>query len=308
MIKMTRMGFAVWLFVLAGMFLFFGKALFAEEPKLAGEPTTVTPVQEEKKVEEQKAEEPKVTGSASIGFYNRYIFRGYEIGTQNFVAQPSLSASYRGFTGTFWGNFDSNQRDTTSSVFSSPGSSGIDEVDITLSYTYSIQKLSLTGGYIYYNLSYAKNTQEFFLSAALDVFGKPTLSVYQDVDSYPGTYVNLSFAQSFPIYKDITIDLGASFGYLIGQGSYWKTYEPSTGEYTGKKFNDFLDGMAKLGFTIPVTKAFSIQPVVQYWFPLSGDAKKTYGYNTETGLKIPYNPNGYVKNNWVYGVGFAYSF
>jgi hypothetical protein len=66
--------------------------------------------------------------------------------------------------------------------------------------------------------------------------------------------------------------------------------------------------MVKVGFTIPVTKAFSISPSVQYWYPLSGDAKKTYGYNAETGLKTPYNPNGYIKNNWVYGAGFTYSF
>jgi hypothetical protein len=286
-----------------GLFLLSVPVLRAEETKKADEATTEKPAEEEK-----KAEEPKVTGAGSIGFYNRYIFRGYEIGTENFVAQPSLSASYRGFTATFWGNFDGNQRNTTSAVFSDPGSSGIDEVDITLSYTYTIQKLSLTGGYIYYDLSYAKNTQEFFLTAALDVFGKPTISAYQDVDSYPGTYLNLSFAQSFPIYKDITIDLGASFGYMIGEGNYWKTYEQSTASYTGKKFSDFLDGMVKFGFTIPVTKAFSIAPSVQYWFPLSGNAKKTYGYNAETDLKIPYNPNGYIASNWLYGVGFTYSF
>lgn len=48
--------------------------------------------------------------------------------------------------------------------------------------------------------------------------------------------------------------------------------------------------------------------MVQYWFPLSSDAKKTYGYNPETGLKVAYNPNGYVKDNFVYGIGFSYSF
>jgi hypothetical protein len=286
--------------------------LRAEEPKKTDEATAGKAVGEattEKPAEEaKKDEEPKVTGAGAIGFYNRYIFRGYEIGKSGFVMQPSLTASYRGFSASFWANYDTNQQNTTSAVFSDPGSGAIDEVDITLSYTYTINKLSLTGGYIYYDVSYAKNTQEFFLTAALDVFGKPTISAYQDVDSYPGTYLNLSFAQSFPIYKDITLDLGASFGYLIGQGSYWKTYEPLTGEYTGPKFNDFLDGMVKVGFTIPVTKAFSIAPSVQYWYPLSGDAKKTYGYNAETGLKTPYNPNGYIKNTWVYGVGFTYSF
>ena len=45
---------------------------------------------------------------------------------------------------------------------------------------------------------------------------KPSLSIYRDITNYPGTYLNLSFAHSFPIVKDMTLDLGASFGYFIG--------------------------------------------------------------------------------------------
>jgi hypothetical protein len=300
---MVKARIVVWLMLLFGMFLSTVSGLWAEEVKKADEATAGKPAEETK-----KAEEPKVTGSGSIGFYNRYIFRGYEIGTENFVVQPSLSASYKGFTAAFWGNYDSNQRNSTSAVFSNQGRAGMDEVDVTLSYTYAIQKLSLTGGYIYYNLKYAEDTEEFFFTLAYDMIGKPSITVYQDVNSYPGTYVNFALAHSFALPKDISLDLGASFGYFDGQGKYWKTYDPATGGYTGSKYKGFHDGMVKAGLTIPVTKAFAIQPMVQYWFPLSGDAKKTYGYNPETGLKIAHNPNGYVKNNFVYGVGFSYSF
>jgi hypothetical protein len=293
----------VWLILFFGMLLLPVSGLLAEEPKKVDEATTEKPA-----VEAKKVEEPKVTGAGAIGFYNKYIFRGYEIGTENLVAQPSLNASYKGFTATFWGNYDSNQWNSTSAGFTNQGRSGIDEVDVTLSYTYSIQKLSLTGGYIYYNLKYAQDTEEFFFGLAYDIIGKPSLTVYQDVNAYPGTYVNLALAHSFPLPKDISLDLGASFGYFVGHGKYWKTYEPTTGDYTGSKYKGFHDGMVKAGLTIPVTKAFSIQPMVQYWFPLSSDAKKTYGYNPATGLKVTYNPNGYVKNNFVYGVGFSYSF
>jgi hypothetical protein len=299
----AKIGIVVRLMLVIGMFLWLPGGLWAEEAKKADDPTLEKPAEETKKVEE-----PKVTGVGSIGFYNKYIFRGYEIGTENFVAQPSLSASYKGFTATFWGNYDSNQRNSTSAVFTNQGRSGIDEVDVTLSYTYAIQKLSLTGGYIYYNLKYAEDTEEFFFTLAYDMIGKPAITVFQDINSYTGTYINLALAHSFPLPKDISLDLGASFGYFAGQGKYWKTYERATGSYTGGKYKGFHDGMVKAGLTIPVTKAFSIQPMVQYWFPLSNDAKKTYGYNPETGLKVAYNPNGYVKNNFVYGVGFSYSF
>lgn len=300
---MVRSKIVVWFVLVFSLFLLSERGLWAEEPKKGADATEPKPAEETKEVDG-----PKVTGSGSIGFYNRYIFRGYEIGTENFVAQPSLSVSYRGFTATFWGNYDSNQRNTTSAVFSNPGHSGIDEVDVTLSYTYAFQKLSLTGGYTYYNLKYAQDTEEVFFGLAYDTIGKPSITVYRDVNSYPGTYINLALAHSFPLPKDMSLDLGASFGYFVGQGKYWKTYDPRTAGYTGSKYRGFHDGMVKAGLTIPVTKVFSIQPVVQYWFPLSGDAKKTYGYSRETGLKIPYNPNGYVHHSLVYGVGLVCNF
>jgi hypothetical protein len=64
--------------------------------------------------------------------------------------------------------------------------------------------------------------------------------------------------------------------------------------------------MVKAGLTVPVTKSFTIQPVVQYWFPLSGRAGREY--YTDGDIKESYNPNGPVKKNFVYGVGLTYSF
>jgi hypothetical protein len=264
-------------------------SVFAEEPK--------------------KDEEPKVTGSGSLGVYNQYIFRGYEIGKSGLVAQPSLTASYKGFSASFWGNIDTNQRSTKTADFSSESmdhKKGWNETDLTLSYTYPIGKLSLTGGYIYYNTKYAVETEEVFGTIAYDIISKPALSVYRDIANYPGTYLNLSFAHSFPIVKEMTLDLGASFGYFIGANNYWKTYEEALGTYTGKKYKGFHDGMVKAGLTIPVTKSFTIQPVVQYWFPLTGDAKREYANGTD--IKDSYNPNGPVKKNLVYGIGLTYSF
>lgn len=286
------------------IFLFVSvKALRAEDPQKTEATRAIKPAEEQNNVEEAK-----VTGAGSFGIYNRYIFRGYEIGKSGLVMQPALTASYKGFSAGFWGNVDTNPRNTTSAVFSSEGRKTWDETDLTLSYTYVRNRLSMTGGYIYYNLKYAEETEEVFLSLAYDIVTKPTLSVYQDINAYRGTYLNLSFAHSIPFFQDITLDLGASFGYFVGESSYWRTFEEGTGDYTGGKYEGFHDGMVKAGLTIPVTKALSIQPAVQYWFPLSGNAKKTYGRSPDTGLRIPKNPNGYVMGNLVYGLGLTYSF
>jgi hypothetical protein len=256
--------------------------------------------------EPKKEEEPKVTGAGSVGVYNQYIFRGYEIGRSGLVVEPSLTASYKGFSATLWGNVDTNQRSTKTAAFSQEFKKGWNETDLTLSYTHAFDKLSLTGGYIYYGTKYADETEELFATIAYDIISKPSLSIYRDITNYKGTYINLSFAHSLPVYKAMTLDLGASFGYFIGESDYWKTYERSSADYTGSKYKGFHDGMVKAGFTIPVTKAFSIQPVVQYWFPLSGDAKKEYANGAD--IKDSYNPNGPVKNSFIYGVGVTYSF
>jgi hypothetical protein len=280
--------------------------VLAEEAK---QPEAATTATTEAKAAE-KPPEDKVTGSASMATLNRYIFRGYRIGESGLVLQPSLTASYKGFSLGFWGNIDTNQRNTTTATFDDReiGKKGFNETDLTLSYTYVIKKLSMTGGYIYYNLKYAEDTEEFFLTFALDTLLKPTLSVYQDVNAYPGTYVNLSFAHSFPLPKDMSLDLAASFGYENGQGGFWNTYQANTAGYTGSKYSGLHDGMVKAGLTIPVTKVFSVQPSIAYWFPLSGDAKRTMGTDPTTGLRIPFNHNGYLQENWVYGANFVYSF
>ena len=184
---------------------------------------------------------------------------------------------------------------------SNQGKKDLNETDLTLSYTYVIDKLSLTGGYIYYGTDYTAETEEVFVTASYDMLLNPTLSVYRDINEYGGTYFNLSIAHSFPVYKEITLDLGASAGYFAGSDDYWKTYDSATGAYTGKKYSGLHDGMVKAGLTIPVAKNMSLQPLIQYWFPLSSNAKKSVSGNS-------YNPNGKLDETLVTGVNLTLSF
>lgn len=238
------------------------------------------------------AEEAKVTGSASVWVFSQYMFRGYELSSGSAVIQPALSISYKGFSACFWSNIDSEENGTQSFVPDRPGQKSFNETDLTLSYTYSIGKVGLTGGYIYYGTKYASETEELFLSATYDIITKPTLTVYRDITSFPGTYINLSLSHSVPLYKDISLDLGASAGYFAGDDDAFRT---DVG--TGKKYTAFHDGMLKAGFTIPVLKNTSVQPIAQYWFPLSGKAKE-HGHN----------PNGHLDNTFIYGVNMTYNF
>jgi len=272
----------------------FTSGLLAQESKEAPKPAAAGQ-------EQPKPEEDKVTGTGSIGAFSQYIFRGYEYSKSSMVIQPSLSASYKGFTASFWGNIDTDEHATQNFVPDRPGRKSFNETDLTLSYTYALDKWNFTGGYIYYDTKYAPETEEFFLTVAYDIIGKPTFTVFRDFTAYPGWYFNFSLSHSFAIYKDITLDLGASAGYELGTGGYWDTYQASTGSYAGSKYSGFHDGMVKVGFTIPVTKKFTIQPVGQYWFPLSSEAKRKTDGNS-------YNPSGYLRNRLVGGVSFSYNF
>ncbi len=79
-----------------------------------------------------------------------------------------------------------------------------------------------------------------------------------------------------------------------------KTYERSTGDYTGKKYNAFHDGKLQVGLTYPIQKNITLQPTIQYWFPLSSKARRTIDGNS-------YNPNGHLDNTFVAGVNFTLS-
>jgi hypothetical protein len=278
------------LFMVAGLFT----TLRAEDKKEGA-------AAEQQKPAVKEEAPPAVTGTATIGVFSKYIFRGYELSKNSVVFQPGLTASYQGFSASFWGNIDSKQHETQNFFPDKEGTRSFNETDLTLSYTKAFDKLSLTGGWVYYGTKYADETQEVFATVAYDMIGKPSLSIYRDIDRYAGTYFNLAFAHSIKVGGDVTLDLGASFGYEWGDGNYWETFN-SAGDRTSTKYKGFHDGMVKAGLTVPITKNVSFVPVIQYWFPLSGKAKRHWDDTAS------YNPNGYLKSMFVGGANLNYNF
>ena len=246
-----------------------------------------------------------LTCASSTAVLNRYVFRGYEISSNSIVIQPSLTFSYDGFAATLWENLDSSEHATQYFIPDKPGEASFNETDFILAYTRSIGRFSLAGGYAYYAMEYSipGDTEELFISATCNVLAKPTLSIYRDIAEFPGTYLNLSLSHSKPVCKSrgITLDAAASAGYCAGDGNWCRTYQPSTGSYDGEAYEAWHDGMLKLGLTIPLTAKLSIQPLVQYWFPLSSGAGRIIN-------GVPYNPSGKIDETFVAGVNVNYSF
>jgi len=208
-----------------------------------------------------EAEEDKPTANLTVGAFSQYIWRGFELSKDSIVVQPSMTVGYKGFSANVWGNLDTDPYSATDET------NNWNETDLTLAYGWEMGPVAFSVGYIYYALDAADDSQEFFVSAALDTLLKPTLTVYRDTDAFPGWYTTLGISHSFPVQGDITLDLGA-------QASYLAADEASTfAEADGSKYSNFHDGVLSVGLTVPVNKYITVIPKLNYTFPLSSDAK-----------------------------------
>ena len=208
------------------------------------------------------AEEPKVAGFASVDVMSNYVWRGIKV-SNSWVVQPSVGIGYGGFAANIWGNYDSDVAESTSS---STGHGEMTEVDFTLSYTKSFDKLTLGGGYIYYAFDGFNDTQEVYATAAYDTLLSPALTVYYDYDEGNGAFIIASIGHTFKLPKDMGLKLGALASYNIENGIMGFDKD-------GDKFSNFYNAELNAALTIPLTKALSVTPKMAYSFAISNDAK-----------------------------------
>ncbi|MGV1098046.1 hypothetical protein ACUUL3_01360 [Thiovibrio sp. JS02] len=214
------------------------------------------------------AEEEKPSADLTVAALSQYVWRGFAFSKDSMVVQPSMTVGYQGFSANLWGNLDTDPYTTDGA--NNPNN--WTETDMTLAYDWAMGPVSFTGGYIYYALDGAEDTQEFFLSAALDTLLAPTLSVFRDTDNLAGWYVTLGVSHSVPLVNELTIDLGARISYLAADeaSSYGEVVggvESETEEYSG-----LHDGIISASLTVPVNTYISVTPQVYYSFPLGSDA------------------------------------
>lgn len=209
------------------------------------------------------AEGPKVSGFASVDVMSNYVWRGIKV-SNSWVVQPSVGIGYGDFAANIWANYDSDVAEATSNGETSHGE--ITETDITLSYTKSIDKLTLGGGYIYYAFDGFNDTQEVYVTAAYDTLLSPALTVYYDFDEGNGAFIIASIGHTFSLPKDMSLKLGALASYNIENGIMGLDRD-------GSKFSNFYNAELNAALSIPITKALSITPKVAYSFALSNDAK-----------------------------------
>jgi len=231
---------------------------------------------EEQKAVDQKQEEDKVTGEVAASVLSAYIWRGQELTRHSVVIQPSMTASYKGFTANLWGNLDTRPYGALGEDYSS----NYTETDVTLSYSRKFGIVQAGVGYIYYGLAAAApggpdllDSQEIFVSLGLDTILAPTLTVYKEIDHYRQWYATFGVSHTFALHEKIGLKLAATASYLLSTDETTYAKYDSDSLATADKFNNFHDGTATVSLPLAVYKSLIITPTVSYVFPLSDDAK-----------------------------------
>ncbi len=248
----------------------------AEEAKTAPEQKpAVGEAATQQKPAEQKPED-KVTGEVAASILSAYIWRGQELSRHSVVIQPSLTASYKGFSANVWGTLDTRPYAAGSESYSS----NFNETDVTLSYSRKFGIVQAGAGYIYYALGALapgapdpQDAQELFVSVGLDTILQPTLTVYKEISHYHQWYATLGVSHTFALQERVGLKLAAQVSYLKSEDE--TTYPKFDGNSlaTTDKFNNFHDGTFSVSLPVSVTKNITVTPLVTYVFPLSDDAK-----------------------------------
>ena len=146
-----------------------------------------------------------------VDMNSAYVWRGLTF-NDGLVAQPSLDVTKGGFGVNVWGNYDIDDYDDTldEKQFS--------EIDLTVSYGFSIESVDLAAGYIEYTFPSAGGPASREVYASIS--GSPMkglsvgLDIYYEFESVDDYYMSLSVAYGFDINDDLGIEIGASAGYM----------------------------------------------------------------------------------------------
>lgn len=136
--------------------------------------------------------------STNLGVYSDYMFRGKNV-YDGLSIQPSTTGSvdfgdFGALSANVWVHASAETREPPERFT---------EIDYTLTYDLSFDVFSLTLGHIWYTFpgdeERIAETEEFFVTASIDVFANPTLTVFADYQEAEYEYYSLVFREPVPL-------------------------------------------------------------------------------------------------------------
>lgn len=201
-----------------------------------------------------------------------YVWRGITF-NDGLVIQPSLDVTKGGFNINVWGNVDIDDYNDTldDGEFS--------EVDLTLSYSHSINTIDLSAGLIEYLFpNGGQGTAEVFASGTVNLpagfsFG---LNINYDIDEVDDYYISAGPGYSYSINDKTSIDASVVAGYA-GK-------DMSAGSESG-----FHDITASISGSYAMTEAIGIGANLYYTDTLDKDVLPEQDVDVYGGISLTYN-------------------
>lgn len=215
--------------------------------------------------------------TATLDLNSAYVWRGITF-NDGLVAQPGIDVTMGGFGVNVWGNFDIDDYNETLDA------DNFSEIDLTLSYGFSISKLDIGVGLIEYLFpAGGPGTREVYVSLGMPIFAglSAGLDTYYDVDETHGLYSSLGVSYAFDLTDAFSLEAGASVAY-------------ATEEFTLGQDGGFHDYSFSVSAGYAITQALSIS------------ANLTYVGNFDEDI-LPEGPYGLDTTTYG-GVGIAYAF
>jgi hypothetical protein len=185
--------------------------------------------------------EIKVAGSASVGVFSEYVWRGINFtGDANFVAQPSVTVGAGDVSVNWWGNMNENTGE-------------MDEVDFTVDYTKDLGPVAISVGNILYDVDGASDTNELYIAIAPALPIDVKLTYFYDYDEFEVSYLILALGKSLEIADKTTLSLGAAAGY--------------------NDFDFLQNAELSASLSYALSEQLAITPSVLFSTPLSDEAK-----------------------------------
>lgn len=232
--------------------------------------------------------------TAAIDVNSAYVWRGQTF-NDGMVIQPSIDVAAKNGLGiNVWGNYDIDDYD------GALDKNEFSEIDLTVSYGFSLSKLDIGIGAIEYLFpatdpdgdgfgSGPTATTELYLSLGMPIVGGLSVGLvgYYDIDLYDEfTYATLSLSYAHNFTDEFSLEAGASMGYA------GKEFAQAAGGEDGGLYDYTLS--VSLGYTI--TDAWSVAANFTYVDALDDDNLKDV---KDGGLK---------DSDAVYGISVAYAF